>query len=342
MVKFVDLFSGIGGFHVAANQASLSDIKLEFAGACEIDTVCRNAYSSAFDISSHPFPSDICSIANRQHPDKVDFGKFDFLFAGFPCQPFSNVGKRKALSDPRGNLFFEITRLLKVYRPKYFILENVQKIITLNRGAVLTQMTVSLEKVGYKVVVWDLRAEHFGLPQQRRRIFICGQLKSRSFNRRLPSPPTSTSLENAMYPTAWHLLERIMPVKHMVPIGSRRTIFTPNPKWMGNLDINRLVARPLCASMGKWHRANQDNYYTEDFIFSKNYRSKRPPVDLLRDPVRRITLLEGLRLQGFPDSFYIESGINKLPPTTAFRLIGNAVPVPLASSVIKQFLEGCL
>lgn len=129
-----------------------------------------------------------------------------------------------------------------------------------------------------------------------------------------------------------------MPVKHIVPTGSRRTIFTRNEKWMGDLEIDRAIARPICATMGKWHRANQDNYFTEHYVFSEG-GVKPLRFDYLRDAVRRLTPLEAFRLQGFPDTFnahYIQMGIS---PTPAYKTIGNAVPVDLAAEVISNLLN---
>ena len=118
-------------------------------------------------------------------------------------------------------------------------------------------------------------------------------------------------------------------------MGSRRTIFTRNERWMGDLDVDRAIARPLCATMGKWHRANQDNYYTEHYVLSRR-GERHPSFDFQRHRVRRVTPLEALRLQGFPDEFARHVSETCVSLTGAYRAIGNAVPVLLAAAVIEE------
>jgi len=109
---------------------------------------------------------------------------------------------------------------------------------------------------------------------------------------------------------------------------------------MGGLEINLPVARPITASMAKWHRANQDNYYSEKYVSARNSDPfDSPEVDLINDRIRRITPLEGFRLQGFPDEYASVCKNKKISFTTTYKMIGNAVPVDLTSAVIKHLLS---
>lgn len=335
MVRFADLFSGIGGFHLALKQATGDECQL--VGYSEIDSVCKGIYERAFNLNSTTPHGDIRELVAGKRGE-WGMPQFDICFGGFPCQPFSNVGKRQGLSDDRSNVFFDLLRVIRYYRPSLFVLENVEKIKTLEKGAVLAMLVRELEDLGYTVDTQLLCAKDYGIPHQRKRIFFCGRLnKKRKRNSPLPLPKPCL-LSDSRYPSTWHLLDRSMPAKHIVPLGSRRTIFTRNEKWMGDLEIDRAIARPICATMGKWHRANQDNYYTEHYVMSDG-GIKPLSFDYLRDPVRRLTPLEALRLQGFPDSFdehYVSMGIS---PTPAYKTIGNAVPVALAAAVITNLLN---
>ncbi len=334
-MRFVDLFSGIGGFHLAANHV-FGD-SAEFVGYSEIDPVCKSIYKKAFDINNIHLGGDIRTLISRQS-DEWSLPQFDVCLAGFPCQPFSNVGKRQGLFDERSWVFFDLVRVLKYYKPKYFVFENVEKIKTINGGELLASFIKHLEDAGYVVDTFSLSAKDYGLPQQRKRLFLAGRIKTKGKNQKsLPIPKTKL-LEDSKYPSAWHLLERAMPAKHVVPVGSRKTIFTKNEKWMGDLEIDRHIARPVCATMGKWHRANQDNYYTEYFIKSP-VAEKHPNFDYRLDSVRRITPLEALRLQGFPDIFSSYIDALSISPTPAYKAIGNAVPVDMAAAVLKNLLE---
>ena len=334
-MKFADLFSGIGGFNLAAQEVLGNSATC--VGHSEIDPVGNALYEMAFADSKKTPQGDIRNLISGKK-DEWELPKFELCFAGFPCQPYSNVGKRNGLNDERSWVFFDLVRALQHYRPKYFIFENVEKITSMEKGAVLRGLIKHLEDLNYKVDIFKLNACDYGLPQQRKRIFFCGRLKSKS-KLILPLPaPKVIDLKNAKYPTTWHLLEREMPARHIVPEGSRKTIFTKNEKWMGDLEIDRAIARPICASMGKWHRANQDNYFTEHYIFSK-HGEKHPDFNYKVHGVRRVTPLEALRMQGFPDKFdkYMEK--LSISPTPAYRLIGNAVPVNLTVAVLKSLME---
>jgi DNA (cytosine-5)-methyltransferase 1 len=335
MLKFVDLFSGIGGFHLAALKIKTKPFQL--AGFSEVDPQCIKIYKHAFGLSNKVSFGDIRELVSG---NKNEWGlpQFDFCFAGFPCQPFSNVGKRLGLKDNRSNVFYDLVRVINYYKPLYFVFENVEKIKTIENGRVLHAIIKQLQAAGYKVDIQSLSAENYGLPHQRKRLFFYGRRKKSGFKTNDLQVPAQQSLLQAEYPSTWHLLEKSMPKNHIVPNGSRRTIFTPNSKWMGDLEIDRAIARPLCATMGKWHRANQDNYYSEEYVFSKN--GKKPQnINLLKDNIRRITLLEALRLQGFPDSYINIYNDLKIAATPAYKTIGNAVPVNLASVVIDNLLN---
>ena len=343
VIRYFDLFSGIGGFRQAITESRLTNVEFRPVGFCEIDVACKNLYKYIFrpDLRTELLFSDVAEISTNGL--KSGLPKFDLLMAGFPCQAFSNVGRRESFSDSRGKLFFEIVRLLRYYRPRFFILENVQKIATIKRRSVLLEMVSALEDIGYFVNLWDLSASSYGLPQKRRRIFFCGIDKRTVDKFPVLSQPPQVPQNSWQYPTVWHLLEKNADRKHYIPLKTRETVLRRNIKWMGDLQIDRPIARPITATMAKWHRANQDNYYSDTYISSSNndpYVS--PDIDIEKEPIRRITPLEGFRLQGFPDEFNSTYESLGLSTTAIYRLIGNAVPVPLVRAVIDHYLEAYL
>lgn len=337
-IRYLDLFSGIGGFHQAANQLPHEKFTLRNVAYCEVDEAARRVYNRAFfEKKCSQCITDAKDIQTK-HNQGVVVTDFDLLFAGFPCQAFSNVGYRKGLKDDRGKLFFRILDILDYYQPSYFILENVQKLSTIEKGDLLYKMQCALEQAGagYHLHTWDLLASNYGLPQKRKRVFFCGIRQDLADKQMLP-PPNRVILNNTKYPTAWHLLEKsVVDIKHYIPAKTRKTVLYKNIKWEGDVLIDNPIARPLTASMSKWHRANQDNYYSDTYIFN-NEPYIRPIVDLDKEKIRRITPLEGLRLQGFPDRY--AEYISDLPYAAQYRLIGNAVPVNLAQAVIEHFLR---
>jgi len=161
-MKFIDLFCGIGGFHIALEKAGH-----ECVLACDIDKDCRLIYKKNFNMT--PL-GDINDIKIKDIPD------FDILCAGFPCQPFSHAGTQKGFEESRGTLFFNICKILKKKSPSYFILENVKNLYTHNKGKTWNIIYNSLIDLGYKTYKKPIIANplHFGIPQNRDRVFIIG------------------------------------------------------------------------------------------------------------------------------------------------------------------------
>lgn len=157
---FIDLFSGIGGFHYGLAKC---DGKCVFAS--EIDETAIKTYIENFGLIPN---GDICNISVNDIPS------FDLLCAGFPCQSFSNVGQKGGLEDPRGALIYQVVRILKGCRPKAFILENVKGLLSHNKGETIKIIVGELEDCGYKVKYKVLEAKDYGVPQIRKRVFIVG------------------------------------------------------------------------------------------------------------------------------------------------------------------------
>ena len=165
--KFIDLFSGLGGFHLG-----LEELGGKCVFAAEKNKKLRDLYISNFpDVSEKHIASDIMKVDNSSIP------KHDILCAGFPCQPFSQAGKRKGMKDPlNGSLFNSILETIDAAKtkPSYLILENVPTILTLNDGVYWRKITKSLVKRGYEVDWKILSPNEFGIPQNRRRVFLVG------------------------------------------------------------------------------------------------------------------------------------------------------------------------
>jgi DNA (cytosine-5)-methyltransferase 1 len=160
--KFVDLFAGVGGFHIA-----LKNLGGECVYSAEINKKAAEVYKKNFRID--PLV-DITLV----EPSEIE--KHDLLTAGFPCQPFSKAGKRLGLNDTRGTLFFDIERILNYHKPKYIILENVKNLTTHNQGETLKIIQENLNSIGYRLTEKPLllSPHQIGIPQMRERVFIVG------------------------------------------------------------------------------------------------------------------------------------------------------------------------
>lgn len=160
--KFIDLFSGIGAFHLA-----LKDLGGECVFASEIDPYAIETYKENFGIDSN---HNICDIKAEDIPEH------DVLCGGFPCQAFSNAGHKKGFADTRGTLFFEIERILQHHKTKYIILENVKHLLKHDNGNTWTVIKEKLINLGYILTETPIvmSPHHIGIPQTRERIFILG------------------------------------------------------------------------------------------------------------------------------------------------------------------------
>ena len=170
-LKFIDLFAGIGGFHIA-----LKYLGMECVFTSEIDKFARKTYLANFKDKylDHPnlFAGDIWKVDYKKIPD------FDILCGGFPCQPFSQAGHKKGFKDNKdGNLFFSIEQILKIKKPKAFFLENVRHLKNHENGNTFKIIYSTLQKLGYSFDYKIIKASEFGLPQHRPRIYMVGFYK---------------------------------------------------------------------------------------------------------------------------------------------------------------------
>ncbi len=169
-LTFIDLFAGIGGFHLGLHDAGMKCVL-----ACEIDKFARKTYEENFYKISpkifrdNLFVEDIRTIKPKEIPD------FDILCAGFPCQPFSQAGHKKGFrdrDDDRGNMFFEIMRIVKAKNPKVLFLENVRHLIKHDNGKTFKTIQDIIAKANYSFQWKVIKANEHGLPQHRPRVYM--------------------------------------------------------------------------------------------------------------------------------------------------------------------------
>jgi len=168
--KFIDLFAGIGGFHLAFHK-----VGAECVFASEWDEDARLTYERNFSklspklFKSDNFVGDITKVKKSEIPN------FDILTGGFPCQPFSQAGFKKGFEDTRGTLFFDIAQIIKVKQPKAYFLENVRGLYSHDSGRTFETIKRTLtEDLGYSFHHAIVKASDHGLPQHRPRLFMIG------------------------------------------------------------------------------------------------------------------------------------------------------------------------
>lgn len=298
-MKVVSLFSGLGGL-----DKGFMDAGYDIIWANDFDRFAVQTYRANF--GDHIVPGDINEIPLEDIPD------CDVLIGGFPCQPFSMMGQQRGFEDTRGTLFFRIAEIIsdkieKGKKPKAVILENVRSLTTHRNGETYREIHRVLQDVlGYKVFKDILNSADFGVPQTRNRTYIVcfdNQAADYLFPEAQKLQKTLQDLLEHDVDSKYYLSDRILPTILSNGTGG----------YQAKSEIDLKIARPLCATMAKMHRACQDNYVTQN------------------GRIRRLTPRECARLQGFEDSFVIP-----VSDCQAYKQFGNAVTVNVSRAVAES------
>lgn len=303
-MKVISLFAGIGGL-----DTGFIENGYEVVWANDIDKYAAQTYQANY---SSPI---ILDDLNKINLDEIPSA--DIVIGGFPCQPFSSMGELKGFEDTRGTLFFRIVELIqnqieRGHKPKALVLENVRNLKHHDKGKTFKVIKKTLMDLGYKVYDQVLNSCDYGVPQTRNRTFIvCFSNSETEF-----SYPEKTDLTL----TLQDLLEHDVDKKYFLSDRILPTILSNGTGgYKAKSEIDLKIARPLCATMAKMHRACQDNYVTQN------------------GRVRRLTPRECARLQGFSDDFIIP-----VSDTQAYKQFGNAVTANVSRAVALKVKEALI
>jgi len=295
-LRFIDLFCGIGGFRVAAESFSL---KCVFSSDIDVDA-CRT-----YEANFGDYPSGDITKTNA-----IDIPDHDILFAGFPCQPFSIIGQMNGMSDTRGTLFFDIVRILKEKRPRWFVLENVKQLVGHDHGHTFTRILEILHGLEYKHDWQIFNALNFGLPQKRERVFIVGSNVASLFS--LFEWPQ----DNVIMKPLSEILEDNVPKNYYAsPYMQQKRLRSHQSKYFPSI----------------WHENKAG--HISSYPFSCALRANASYNYLLVNGIRRLTPREQLRLQGFPEWFKILGNDAQIRKQT-----GNSLPVPIAQAIVRKIV----
>ena len=365
----VELFSGIGGFRLAADKVGLNTV-----WANDICPKASKIYRDRFGGEAFR-EGDI-----REFIDEIPH--HEILTAGFPCQPFSSAGKKQGIKDPRGTLFSVVVDVLRLRRPAYFVLENVKRLLTMERGIHFATILASLAELDYRIEWRLVNAMDFGLPQNRQRVFITGV-------RRRPNRSSGdcSHSQNAI---------RLASFDDLARSNSDASSLSSPGTWADIDRHGRKFPNWGLAESGKFHAANIE-YFSErqsavllrsvlqedvadEFDFtestiermkaSKHVRRFVAGVEILSnqgggarmgytvfgiggvaptltstasrhyeryqvgDRYRRLTNVEYARIQGFPDDHCSCASVYD-----QYALYGNAVPPPMVEWVIRKLIS---
>lgn len=348
-MKHLELFAGIGGFRHAIDLVCRDHgMPSECVGFSEIDSKAHQTYCINYHTSEETDMGDI--VAFTSDVNKIQsLPDFDLLTGGFPCQTFSMMGEQAGFHEERGQMFFRIIDIIKVKRPKYVLLENVKNLINHDNGSTIKIIVEELRSVGYTVNLDVFNTNDFGLPQTRNRTLIFarhGKDNDFEFSKDLVKQCFSElNRDNCsldFYESTIDVLDKEVDQKYYLSERIKPTILSDGSAgFKSNSEIDKIIARPLTASMHKMHRACQDNYFSDLYINS--HGEKRPSSwmskeELAKIPIRKLTPEEAFRLQGFPSEFATNSRASGVANGSLYKQAGNAVSVNTIYAVLHYLL----
>jgi len=343
-MKYLSLFSGIGGFELGIQQAYENNRKLlqgkkatdirenstdnksrqngvTCIGYSEIDKYAIQVYEKHFN---HKNYGDITTINPKELPD------FDLIVGGFPCQSFSIAGKRGGFSDTRGTLFFDIVRIIREKQPRLLLLENVKGLLSHDQGRTFYTIISTLNEVGYDLQWQVLNSKNHGVPQNRERVFIVGHLRGTS------RPEVFPIGEDDQLSNGQDVSKERQP---------QAEISTTVRDGMGNKADSTFVNVKEATKKG-YAEANEGDSINLSVPNSKTRRGRvgkgiAQTLDTgmqqhtLKDAkIRRLTPTECERLQGFPNGW--TEGVSD---TQRYKCLGNAVTVNVIQAIMEKLYK---
>ena len=354
-MKYFDMFAGIGGFRSGLESVG----GFECIGHCEIDKHANQAYTAIYETEGEQYYEDARRIEPRQMPD------IDLICAGFPCQSFSVAGKRRGFEDDtRGTLFFEVARIAKEKRPAFLLLENVPGLLSHDGGRTFNTILSTLVELGYDLEWCVHNSAYFGVPQQRRRLYIVGYLDQRCAGKIFPL--TGGNAE---------ALQQIIPgpqgQRVYSPTGLACTQTANAGGWGGKtglyfIDMNvdpvitdqaRCITTRQEAGVGN-RKGERSAILVEEprAILTPNRLKVRQQGRRMKNPgepmftitaqdrhgvwhegrVRKLMPIECWRLQGFTDEQFYRAQRTGLSDAQLYKMAGNAVSVPVISAIAAR------
>ena len=314
--EFIDLFAGIGGFHYA-----LKSFGAKAAFASEIDKKAATVYETNHGLKPH---GDITKIEAKTIP------KHDILCGGFPCQAFSISGKQKGFEDTRGTLFFDIARIAHYHQPKILLLENVKNFVRHNDGKTLKTVISTLENLNYKVFYKVLNTSHFGLPQNRQRVYIVA-FRNNFYNGNFEFPNKK-------------IISSLQDILENNPIDGK-VINRPDMEIYKQFDVHKNIFgeiefpnRPI--QIGKVNKGGQGEriYHALGHAITLSAHGggagSKTGLYQIDNKIRKLSPRECARLQGFPEDFILPKSVSE-----AHRQFGNSVSIDVLQYIIEEVIN---
>jgi DNA (cytosine-5)-methyltransferase 1 len=307
MLKTIDLFAGIGGIRIGFEKAGFHTV---FAN--DFEPRCKTTYDLNF-VDTPLTVEDIRKIKVKDLP------QFDFLLGGFPCQAFSIAGYRHGFKDDRGNLFFDVARIIDERKPVGFLLENVKNLFSHDNGNTFRVICNTLDELGYDIKFKILNTMHYGnVPQNRERIYIVGFRKDTAY------------INNFEFPKQTERTKTVSDILENSDTIDQKYYYNDKPLFQKLKEYTFEIG-----DVYQWRRQYvRHNKSGVCPTLTANMGTGGHNVPLVQDKrgIRKLTPRECARLQGFPDSY-------KLPDISdshLYKQFGNSVSIPVIERIAKN------
>ena len=333
-MKVISLFSGCGGLDLGFERAGF-DIPV----ANEFDKTIWSTFKANHP-KTHLIEGDIRQVNKEDIAEFLD-GDVDGIIGGPPCQSWSEAGALRGIEDERGQLFFDYIRILKDFQPKFFLAENVSGMLANRHSEAVQNILRLFEDAGYDVSLTLVNAKDYGVAQERKRVFYIGFRKDLNIKFEFPKGSTeSNDKKITLRDIIWYLQFTAVPA---APKNKHNSEALNNNEYFTGAYSTIFMSRNRVKSwdeQGYTVQASgrQCQLHPQAPKMVKVGKNDCRFVEGKEDLYRRMTIREVARVQGFPDDFHFIYD----DTDTAYKMIGNAVPVNLAfevGSAIKSALE---
>lgn len=320
-MNYLDLFSGIGGFHEGLNQAGF---KFNWAGHSEIDKYAKSIYQKHF-----PESEDLGDVSNI---NVSELPKINLITFGFPCQDLSIAGKRGGLKASRSGLFYKATEIIRFTKPDYFIFENVKGLFSSNGGLDWLNVLREIADIGYDGQ-WQLLNTRWFLPQNRERVYFVGYPRERGGKQIFPLGEEFENVRGERRGFKDGLWSQAIDSNYYKGPDGKRTMIQIVQKGRG---FNKGGEKDICPTITT--SSFEHNNHVSRCIRSGGRKSPHGSKQNwdsyeTESGIRRLTPTECERLQGFPDGW--TEGVSD---TQRYKCLGNAVSVPVVKAVGERII----
>lgn len=305
--KTIDLFAGVGGIRIGFEKAGFDTV---FAN--DFEPKCKDTY----DLNFRGTPLTVEDIKKIK---VSDLPQFDFLLGGFPCQAFSIAGYGHGFKDDRGNLFFDVARIINERKPIGFLLENVKNLFSHDNGNTFSVITKTLNELGYDIKFKILNSMHYGnVPQNRERIYIVGFRKDTDY------------IDNFEFPDEIERYKTVLDILENPESIDQKYYYNDKPLFEKLKEYDFEIG-----DVYQWRRQYvRHNKSGVCPTLTANMGTGGHNVPLVKDSrgIRKLTPRECARLQGFPDSYKLPN----ISDSHLYKQFGNSVSIPVIERIAKN------